>query len=356
MAATPAAPEPEYIAPNASSAGTIVIAVAITIGALRLGRELLLPIVLAMLLTLLLSAPVRFLRRKRIPERVGAAIVVFGALGIGVGAASMLVAPATQWIADSPKALHAVDVKLHKLTTPIAKLQETASQMGGVTGTSDAAPVKIETPGLVERVTMQGVAAIPAVLSVIFLTYFLLASGPMFRKKIARIYPGRHDVVRIESLLSEIEIVTSRYLATTTMINIGVGGLTALATWAAGVPNWPLWGALAAVLNFIPYLGPIVTATVIALASFSSFPETSRALIGPALFVLIHLTESNFVTPTLLGRRLPVNTLTIFIGLLFFAWMWGIPGAVIAVPLTVVLKIACDHLPAMSTVGEWLGS
>ena len=347
--------EPPYIAPNASSAGTIVIAVMITIGALRLGRDLLLPVVLAILPGLLLSAPVRGLRRWRIPERVGAALVVFGALGIAIGAGALLVNPATQWISQSPRAIQKINAKLKGVTQPIAKLGETASQMGTVS-TSDAASVKIEAPGLVERVTMQGLQAIPVLLSVVFLTYFLLASGPMFRRKIAKIYPGRHDAARLESILSEIELVTSTYLATTTMINSVVGVLTATAMWAVGVPNWPLWGALAAVMNFIPYLGPLVTVSAISLASFATFDQTSHAMIAPALFLVIHLTETNFVTPTLLGRRLPVNTLAIFVGLLFFGWMWGVPGAVIAVPLTVVLKVACDHLPALHDVGELLGN
>src|ERR1019366_2454015 len=113
-----------------------------------------------------------------------------------------------------------------------------------------------------------------------------------------------------------------------------------------------LWGGIAAILNFVPYLGPFFTAVLIALAALASIDEPARALIAPAAFFVIILMESNFVTPTLLGRHLPVNSVAIFLGLLFFGWMWGIPGAVLAVPLTVCAKLVCDHVPALAHVGE----
>jgi predicted PurR-regulated permease PerM len=165
----------------------------------------------------------------------------------------------------------------------------------------------------------------------------------------------------VEKILSEIEIATSRFLATTTLINSCVGIATALALWAVGLPNPVLWGVVAAVFNFVPYIGPLATATVIATASLATSPDTeparlSSVLLPPAVFILIHLTENNLVTPVLLGRRLPLNTVAIFLGLISFGWMWGIPGAVIAVPLTVVMKITCDYVPSLLHVGELLGN
>jgi predicted PurR-regulated permease PerM len=344
---------------NAVRTAAIVITLVMTIGALRLARAFALPVMVAVLLTLLLSTPVRWLRQHRISERLGAAIVVFGALALAATAATLLAAPAVDWMSTAPATLQKVESKLRRIAQPIAALQKSADRMQEVT--TVAAPdaprqVQIAKPGLFERVSMSTVEAMPAALSVVFLTYFLLASGPLFRRKLAEVLPGRRDVKHFEHLLSEIEIVTSRYLATTTMINTGVGVATAGALWAVGVPNAPLWGAVAAVLNFVPYLGPLATAIIVALAALASIDEPSRAVLAPAAFIVIHLTENNFVTPVLLGRRLPVNTVAIFLGLLFFAWVWGIPGAVLAVPLTVVIKVACDHVPALHHVGELLGN
>lgn len=346
---------------NAVRTAALVITVVMSITALKVGRPVVLPVVISLLLSLLLSTPVRWLRRRRIPERFGAAIVVFGALGVAAGAAALLVSPGVDWVSSAPATIARVETKIRLLAKPITALQQSADRIATATAPTTPsgkppAQVQLTTPGLFERVSMDTLSAVPAALSTVFLTYFLLASGPLFRRKIAQILPGRRDVVHLETILSEIEIATSKFLTTATMINTGVGVATALALWAVGVPNPILWGGVAAVFNFVPYLGPIATAGIITLAAFASFDEPARALVAPACFVVIHLTENNLVTPLLLGRRLPVNTVAIFLGLLFFAWIWGIPGAVLAVPLTTVVKIACDHIPALKHFGEALGN
>lgn len=347
---------------DAVRSAAIVIIVVMSITALKIGRPVVLPVVIAVLLSLLLSTPVRWLRQRKIPERWGAAIVVFGALGVAAGAGTLLFSPAVDWVSSAPATVEKVASKIRLVFKPMVALQQSADRMATVTapatppGVKPPAQVQLKGPGLFERVGFETLAAVPAALSVIFLTYFLLASGPLFRRKLAQVLPGRRDVVHFETILSEIEIATSKFLATATMINTGVGIATALALWAVGVPNPILWGGVAAVLNFVPYLGPITTATIITFTSFASFDDLTRALVAPACFVAIHLTENNLVTPMLLGRRLPVNTVAIFLGLLFFAWIWGVPGAVLAVPLTAVVKIACDHIPGLVHFGELLGN
>jgi predicted PurR-regulated permease PerM len=347
---------------DAVRSAAIVIIVVMSITALKVGRPVVLPVVIAVLLSLLLSTPVRWLRHRRIPERFGAAIVVFGAIGIAAGAGALLFSPAVEWVTSAPATIEKVATKIRLITKPMVALQQSADRMATVTapstppGAKPPAQVQLQGPGLFERWGLQTIEAVPAALSVVFLTYFLLASGPLFRRKLAQVLPGRRDVVHFETILSEIEIVTSKFLATATMINTGVGVMTALALWAVGVPNAILWGGVAAVLNFVPYLGPITTAFIITFAALASFDDPARAMIAPACFVVIHLTENNLVTPMLLGRRLPVNTVAIFLGLLFFGWIWGIPGAVLAVPLTTVVKIACDHIPALTHFGELLGN
>ena len=340
-----------------ASAISIAILTLMVIAGLRLGQLVVLPVVIAVLLTLILSAPVRWLLRKRVPERVAAALVVFGALGAGVGAAALLASPATQWIEAAPETMQRLETKIRRIAMPLTVLQRSADRMQQVTRPAAAdAPrtVQLASPGIFARLSLETVAAIPIALTVVFLTYFLLANGPLFRRKLAGLLPGRHELKLREHLLGEIEIAASHFLVTVALVNTAVGALTALALWAVGVPSPLLWGGIAMVLNFVPYLGPVVTAAIITLAALASVDEPARALIAPAAFILIHLTETNFVTPTLLGRHLPLNTVAIFLGLLFFGWMWGIPGAVLAVPLTVCAKLVCDHVPALAHVGELL--
>jgi predicted PurR-regulated permease PerM len=339
------------------SATSIVIATILIIAALRLAQVIVLPIVVAMLLTLMLSAPVRWLHGRRIPERVAAGIVVFGAIGIAVGSATFLAAPARQWVASAPETIQKLETKVRRMAMPLTALQRSADQMARAT--APAAPdaprtVQIAAPSIFARASLSTIAAIPVTLTVVFLTYFLLANGSLFRRKFAGLLPGRHELRRREHLLGQIEIAASHFLITVVAVNTGVGVLTALTLWAVGVANPFVWGGVAAILNFVPYLGPLITAALITVAGLASFDEPARALIAPAVFLVIHMTETNLVTPTLLGRHLPVNTVAIFVGLLFFAWLWGIPGAVLAVPLTVCAKLVCDHVPALTHVGELL--
>jgi predicted PurR-regulated permease PerM len=339
-----------------ASRTSIVIVSLMVIATLRLGRSLVLPIVIALLLTLTLSAPVRWLERKRVPGRLAAALVVFGAIGAGISGATLLASPAVEWIASAPKTIKTLEAKVRRIMGPFTALQRSADRMQQAAAPAGDAPrtVQLATPGILGQLSIDSVAAIPIALSVVFLTYFLLANEPLVRRKLAGVLPGRLELQRREHLLGEIELAASRFLVTVTVINIAVGATTALALWAVGVPNPLLWGGIAAMLNFVPYLGPMVTVGIIAVVALASIDSTGRALLAPAAFLAVHLTESNFITPFALGRHLPLNTVAMFLGLLFFGWMWGIPGAVLAVPLTVCAKLVCDHVPSLAHVGELL--
>jgi predicted PurR-regulated permease PerM len=334
---------------------TVIVSLML-IATLRLGRALVLPVVIAMLLTLTLSAPVRWLRTKRVPGRLAAALVVFGMLAAAAGGVSLLASPAVEWIASAPKTIKTLETKVRRIMLPFTALQRSAERMQQAAAPAGDAPrtVQLATPGILGQFSVDSLATIPVALTVVFLTYFLLANEPLVRRKLSGLLPGRYELQRREHLLGEIERAASHFLVTVSAINLGVGVVTALGLWAVGVPNPVLWGGIAAMLNFVPYVGPMVTVTIIAVVSLASIDSTGRALLAPAAFLAVHLTESNLVTPVVLGRHLPVNTVAMFLGLLFFGWMWGIPGAVLAVPLTVCVKLVCDHIPSLTHVGALL--
>jgi predicted PurR-regulated permease PerM len=147
----------------------------------------------------------------------------------------------------------------------------------------------------------------------------------------------------------------SRYLVTVTLVNLGLGAFTALAMFALGMPNPMLWGALAALANFIPYLGAMSTTAVLAIVAAVTFDEVSAIVAPPAVFLLLTTFEGQFVTPMLLGRRLTLNPVVIFLALLVWGWLWGVAGVLMAVPLLAAFKIMCDHVPSLAAVGEFLG-
>ncbi len=330
------------------SVGTLTILAALT--ALRVGRALVFPIVLAILISLVLSPLVRVLRRAGIAEHYGAAIIVFGALALAAAGVAALTGPATAFLDGAPASLAAAEQRIHRLVRPLERLQKTAERVEQATAPpSSSAPPRVEmaTPGILARWSGSTISAGLALFSTIFLTYFLLASGPMFRKKLADALPSRFERARFATLFDDIELVTSRYLLISLMINTGVAAATALGLWLVGMPNALLWGGLAGLLNFVPYLGAVTTFCLLVLAALSTTDPSGRMVFAPVIFLCIHLLESNIITPTVLGRRLPLSPIAIFVALLFWGWMWGIPGAVIAIPLTVVIKVACDHLPGL---------
>jgi predicted PurR-regulated permease PerM len=334
------------------------ISTVLGIAGLRFAGSLLVPIAIAVLLTLLLGPLVRAMR-KWMPEPVGAAVIIFGTL-IGLGVATIgLAAPAAQWLQRAPETLRAVEWKLRDLE-PVTAIQETATTLSQATrgGPADSAPPRVQlvSPSPLQQLGWKTANVVGELLTVVFLTYFLLASGTMFRRKIAYLFPSGAHRTRIKRALFEIEDQMSRYLLINTMISIAFG----VATWGflamIGMPNPILWGAVAGVLNYIPYLGALTTVILIGVVALASFNGTEHVLLACGGFLLIDLLKGNLVSPLVLGRKVPLNTAAVFVSLLFWGWVWGIPGVIMGVPLTVMIQVICSHSERFRAIGILLGN
>ena len=329
-----------------------------TLYTLHFARSFLLPIVLAILLDFLLSPVVRALKKVRIREPIGAALVILTVLGGIGGTFYYLAEPAAGWVQRAPESLAQVQRKLQGLRKPVEQVTraaETVQEATDVGGTKGTTEVTIAGPSLTKQIfggttTFLGAAAI-----VVFLTFFLLASGDLFLQKLIKVLPQFKDKKRAVAIAREIEAQTSVYMLTSTLINAGVGVLTALAVWAVGMPNPALWGIVAAILNFIPYIGALITVAILGLASLLAFDSPGKALVVPAIYFVINTIEGNLVSPMVLGNRLRLNTVAVFIGLIFWWYLWGIPGAIMAVPMMATMKIFCDHFDGLAPIGEFLG-
>lgn len=325
--------------------------------ALRLGSALLIPIAVSMLLSLLLGPLVRGLRNRGVPEWAGAGALVFGSIGLLGTGAGFLAGPAADWVHSSPQTLSQVEAKVRRLVQPLKAIQQTAQrveQAASPSGETGSHNVEMQTSGMMTRVGGSTVTGAAAALVVIFLTYFLLATGQVFRQRLVGLPSDALHRERMAHALDEIERQTSRYLTFTMVISIGLGG----ATWAllaiVGLPNAGLWGLMAGVLNFIPYIGGLVSAVLIGAAGLLSFDGLERTLVVIGGFFLIHLVAGNIVTPAVLGRKLPLNAVALFVCLFFWGWVWGVVGAILAVPLTVMLKVICDHVDRLRPVAVLL--
>jgi predicted PurR-regulated permease PerM len=328
------------------------------IAGLQFAGSLFVPIAVALLLTLLLGPLVRGMSRYGVAEPVGAALIIFGALAsIGL-AIVVLAAPATDWLRRAPDTLRQVEARLRNIE-PVTAIQATATTLTQATRVStDSGPARVQlvTQSPLQKLGWRTANAVGELLTVLFLTYFLLASGSMFRRKIAYLFPTGAQRTRIKRALFEIEQQMSRYLLTNTLISIGFG----VATWGLlaiiGVPNPVLWGAVAGVSNFIPYLGAFVTVVLIGFVTLATFDGTRHVVLACGGFLLLDLLKGNLFGPMVLGRRMPLNTVAVFVSLLFWGWVWGISGVIMAVPLTVMLQVICSHSERFRGVSILLGN
>lgn len=343
---------------NWFTAGTFLI---LLVAALKLASAFFLPVIAAALIALLLAPPVRWLSRHRVPAGLAAAMVLAGVVVVVSASITTLARPAAAWLNDAPATLAVAQQKIQRLAAPLYNLQRTAAKVQAATasptpdGTKKPTKVEVATDGLLSKVPGTTVGVFGAVSTVLFLTYFLLAAGERFRAKLGDIMPERYRRQMIDGL-RDMQAQMSRYLATSALIRASLG----VAVWGSlkliGLPNPALWGVVAAVLNFIPYLGSFAALLVIGVAALVFFPTTDRVLYCVGAVFVIGIIEGNVVTPMLLGQRLPLNVVAIFIGLLFWGWIWGITGAVLAVPLTVLIKVICDRVKPLEPLGVLLGS
>jgi predicted PurR-regulated permease PerM len=324
---------------------------------LHLAQAFFLPVVLAILLDFLLSPVVRALRKIGLPEPLGAAIVMLGLLAVLVIGVYRLAGPASEYIARAPESIETVREKLRAMRGSVEQVTDAAEQVerAAAGDEAQAQQVEIKGPSLTRQLFGGTTAVLSTATVVIFLTYFLLAAGDLFLQKLVGVLPQFKDKRVAVTIARETEAQISLYLFTTTLINIGVGVVTGIAVYLLGLPNAVLWGVVAAVLNFVPYVGAVANTVLLALAAFIAFEDTGRALLVPGTFLALNLIESNLITPTIYGNRMKLNTVALFVGLVFWWYIWGVPGAILAVPIMATLKIACDHIESLAPIGEFLG-
>ena len=316
------------------------------------------PIILAHLLDRLFSPIVRSGARVGIPSPLGAAIVVVAFLGILGGGVYSLAGPATEWIESAPQKMRVAEYKLRGLTEPLEKVRQAAEEVDQATSTQDEGQqtIQVQDGDSVGSILLsQTREFISGLLITVFLLYFLLASGDLLLRKIVRMLPLFRHRKKAVRIIRSIERDLSHYLGMVFLINVGLGIAVGGAMYLIGMPNPMLWGALAGLLNFVPYLGPAVNIAVVGLVALVSFESVGYALLAPLAYLVLNGIEASLVTPMVMGWRLRLNPVVVFIALTFWTWIWGIPGALLAVPILATVKIACDRVELLQPVGVLLG-
>ncbi|MDA9547596.1 transporter [Bradyrhizobium sp. CCBAU 45321] len=327
------------------------------LAAVHAASSIILPVVLAFVLQLILQPAVHLLERIGLPRAIGALLAILVVVGALVGFVAALSLPAATWAEKLPEGLPRLETHLVVLKRPIEALQKVIQQAEHVADAPDrkGAIVSVRRDlGLTGALFAGTRAVIDGLFTTVLVLYFLLVAGDIFLRRIVEVLPNFRDKRQAVDISQQIEADISAYLLTITAMNAAVGIATAVAMYFCGLGDPLLWGAAAFLLNYVPILGPLLGTVMFLLAGMLSFDSLWWALLPPALYFGIHLVEGETLTPLLLARRFTLNPVLVILSLVFWFWMWGVPGAILAVPMLAILKIVSDRVRPLKALGHIL--
>lgn len=333
---------------------SLVVLAVLAVGyTLWITQEVVLPVLLAMFFALVGNPIIRVLQRLHVPRFLGALAVLCGGLALAVLLAQQLVQPAGEWIREAPRELRSLAPKVQKLIKPVQEANKAAENIaraaGGENTARPAQVVKTEVNDPYRSLTATPML-VASILAVVLLTFFFMVFGQDLQRKAIALLPDRQKKKLTVEILQAIETEVSRYVLTISIINAVVGLVFAAALHLLlGVPidEALLWGTMAALLNFAPYVGPLIGIVAMLLMGFASYDAPLQALAPAAIYLGLHTLEGQIVTPIVLGRTMAISPLVLILGLMVFGSLWGIVGLLLAVPLLVCVKIVLARVEGM---------
>ena len=349
--------------PNAGTIALLMLVVLAVFYTLNVAAEILLPLLFALVLNLLLAPANRFLaNRLRFPAFLSALVLIIAVFLVVSALAAAVSVPASNWVAKAPQGMSTLQQRLGFLAQPMDYIRHGFDQIQNVMhpppppGQQVVAVQSQSNLGGYGMTLLAGTrAALGQLLTLAVVLFFLLASGDSLLLRLVEIVPTFGDKRRVVEIAGEIERNISGYLLTITAMNLLVGIANGISMWAQGIPDPLLWGTLAFLLNYVPILGPVTGIFIFFFIGLFSTPTLWQAALPPAIYLAIHIVEGETVTPMLLARRFTLNPVLVIVSLFFWDWMWGVPGAFLAVPLLAITKIVADRIPVLTPLGHLLG-
>lgn len=350
----PAAPTRRTDAKTMLLAGIFSLLLLIT---LHEAADIAVPLVLACVLKLVLHPLLRRLNKWRVPRLVAAsmiiAVLVSGMFMVG----SMLSGPAASWGERIPSSLPQLKERLQFIKMPVEKTQKILVQADDFAKPTSqkVTPVVVQGTRLSDRIFTGTQAFASGLFTTMLILFFLLAAGDTFLRRLVEVLPRFSDKRQAVDISNQVEQDISSYLLTITAMNACVGIASAIIMEMYGVGDPILWGLVAFILNYIPIVGPLVVAALFALVGLLSIDNLWNAFSPAALYFAVHILEGSIVTPMLLAKRFTLNPVLVILSLVFWSWMWGVPGAILAMPMLAITKIICDRIQRLAPLGHFLG-
>jgi len=322
---------------------------------LSVAQKFLIPVALSFLLSLVLAPVVRWLEQLHVPRPAGAgAIVLVMVAGFSYGVSGS-VAPVSNWVENAPRVLRQLELKIYPIKKTVEVVSETAEQVDRIASVNPKPTVQVSELSFREVLYANTQGLVTGTVMVTFLLFFLLSWGRIVLFRIARLlheHGARHQFLALSAIL---EGEVSKYLATIALINFCLGIIVAAVLFAFGMPNPLLWGAAAALFNFIPYLGGMTTAVLLGATALLTFDGFAVPALVVASFIGLTIIEGQIVTPLILGKRLALNPLVVFLSVVFLFWLWGVLGALMAVPMLITLKLIGDQVESLRPISVIAG-
>lgn len=326
---------------TAAQSATIGMFVILLVVALSLARPVLLPVVSAFVVTMMLGPLSARAERYRVPSLLSAIVLWLLVIGVFYGVIVLLASPAMDWIGKSPDIGRNIQEKLHVLDRPIAALQGLREAL---LPSEKKASLGVDIVSFVQPALLIVTPAIGQMFIFFGTLFFMLLGRSQLRRVLVVFFDEREARLRTLKIMNDIESNLTGYLSVVTVINIAIGICGGLAAWVAGLPDPVAWAVLGFILNFIPYIGALIMEAAMFVVGLVTFPTLTHALLAPLLFLALATLEGHFITPSIMGHRLTLNPLTVFLALVFWTWLWGPVGAFIAVPLLIMALVVIDHL------------
>jgi len=326
---------------TAAQAATIGMFAILLIAALSLARPILLPVASAFVVTMMLGPLSSWAERYRVPSLVSAMVFWLLVIGVFYGVIVLLAAPVVDWIGKAPEIGRNIQEKLHVLDRPIAALQDLRDAL---LPSDKKGGIGVDIMSFVQTALSIVTPAIGQTLIFFGTLFFMLLGRSRIRRVLVAFFDERDARLRTLKIMNDIEHNLTSYLSVVTVINVAVGLCGGAAAWIAGLPDPVAWAVLGFILNFIPYIGALIMEVGLFMVGLVTFPSLTHALVAPLIFLALATLEGHFITPSIMGQRLTLNPLTVFLALVFWTWLWGPVGAFLAVPLLIVAMVVIGHL------------